>query len=52
MNVEDPEAAVRIRWVIPVNRMFGGSGIHAEGLCFATEIEGRSVFEDGRSFAR
>ena len=35
-----PEGAVRAFWSVTVKRMFGGSGIYAEGLCFAIELKG------------
>ena len=36
---------------VTVKRMFGGSGIYAEGLCFAIEADGEVFLKTDASFA-
>jgi TfoX N-terminal domain len=36
---------------VTVKRMFGGSGIYAEGMCFAIEADGEVFIKNRLSFA-
>ena len=40
MNAEALRELFRPFGEVAVKRMFGGAGIYAEGLCFATELDG------------
>ncbi len=40
MDAESLKALFEPFWPVAVRRMFGGSGIYAEGLCFAIEADG------------
>jgi TfoX/Sxy family transcriptional regulator of competence genes len=51
MDAEGLKALFEPFGSITVKRMFGGSGVYAEGLCFAIELKGEVFLQDGRGLA-
>ncbi len=51
MDAEGLKALFEPFGPVTIRRMFGGSGIYAEGLCFAIELKGEVFIKNRLSFA-